>query len=52
MKWRKIYDALRVGPSRIAGKGLFTPFRIAGRAKIGEFEGEVKIGRASCRERV
>ena len=50
MKWRRIYEALRVGPSRIAGKGLFTPVRIARRAKIGEFEGEV-IGIAEARRR-
>jgi SET domain-containing protein len=36
-----IHDALRVGPSPITGRGLFAGCRIAKRAKIGEFEGEV-----------
>jgi SET domain-containing protein len=36
-----IYDQLRVGPSRITGRGLFAGCAIAARAKIGEFEGEV-----------
>jgi uncharacterized protein len=39
--WRKIYDALTVGPSRITGRGLFAGTRIPARAKIGEFEGEI-----------
>ena len=36
-----VYDKLRVGPSRITGKGLFSGCTIPARAKIGEFEGEV-----------
>ena len=36
-----IYDALRIGPSRITGQGLFAGTTIPARAKIGEFEGEV-----------
>jgi uncharacterized protein len=36
-----IYDKLRVGSSRIAGRGLFAGCAIPARAKIGEFEGEV-----------
>lgn len=36
-----IYDALRVAPSRITGRGLFAGTVIPARAKIGEFEGEV-----------
>lgn len=36
-----VHDALRVGPSRITGRGLFAGCDIAARAKIGEFEGEV-----------
>jgi uncharacterized protein len=48
--WQKIYQALRVRPSRIVGKGLFTPVRIARRAKVGEFEGEV-IGLREARRR-
>ena len=36
-----IYDALRTGPSRITGRGLFAGTTIPARAKIGEFEGEV-----------
>lgn len=35
------YDKLRVGRSRITGRGLFAGCVIAARAKIGEFEGEV-----------
>jgi SET domain-containing protein len=48
--WRKTYAALRVRPSRIVGKGLFAGTRIARRAKIGEFEGEV-IGLREARRR-
>jgi SET domain-containing protein len=48
--WRKTYEKLRVGPSRIVGKGLFAGTRIAKRAKIGEFEGEV-IGLREARRR-
>ena len=48
--WQKIYARLRVGPSRIVGKGLFAGTRIARRAKIGEFEGEV-IGLREARKR-
>ncbi len=36
-----VHDALYVGPSPITGRGLFAGCRIARRAKIGEFEGEV-----------
>jgi SET domain-containing protein len=36
-----VYDALRVGRSRITGRGLFAGTVIPARAKIGEFEGEV-----------
>ena len=36
-----IYDKLRVGRSRITGRGLFAGCAIPARAKIGEFEGEV-----------
>ena len=39
--WRGIYGSLVVGRSSIVGKGLFSGTRIAKRAKIGEFEGEV-----------
>ena len=48
--WQKIYGALRVRRSGIVGKGLFTPVRIARRAKVGEFEGEV-IGLREARRR-
>jgi len=48
--WRVIYDSLVVGRSGIVGKGLFSGTRIAARAKIGEFEGEV-IGLAESRRR-
>jgi uncharacterized protein len=48
--WRKIYDALVVGSSRITGKGLFSGTHIPKRAKIGEFEGEV-IGLREARRR-
>jgi SET domain-containing protein len=48
--WQRIYFGLRVGRSRIVGKGLFTTTRIAKRAKIGEFEGEV-IGLREARRR-
>ena len=49
-EWQKVYAALRVRPSRIVGKGLFTPKPIARRAKIGEFEGEI-IGLREARRR-
>ena len=49
-KWQEIYDALTVKPSRFAGRGLFAGTRIASRAKIGEYEGEV-IGLAEARRR-
>ena len=49
-KWRRIYDALYVGKSRFAGKGLFAGTRIAARAKIGDYEGEV-IGLREARRR-
>jgi SET domain-containing protein len=48
--WRRIYDALTVGASRLVGKGLFSGTRIPARAKIGEFEGEV-IGLREARRR-
>lgn len=48
--WRQIYDALRVKNSGIVGKGLFAATRIASRAKIGEFEGEV-VGLRESRRR-
>jgi hypothetical protein len=48
--WRGIYDSLVVGRSGIVGKGLFSTTRIAARAKIGEFEGEV-IGLREARRR-
>jgi SET domain-containing protein len=48
--WQKIYAGLRIGRSRIVGRGLFTATRIARRAKIGEFEGEV-IGLREARRR-
>jgi SET domain-containing protein len=48
--WRRIYDALVVKPSAIVGKGLYSGSRIAKRAKIGEFEGEV-IGLREARRR-
>jgi len=48
--WRGIYDSLVVGRSGIVGKGLFSGTRIAARAKIGEFEGEV-IGLRESRRR-
>jgi len=45
-----IHDALRVGPSRITGRGLFAGCDIERRVKIGEFEGEViTIGEARRR---
>jgi len=48
--WRRIYDALTVGRSRVAGRGLFAGTPIARRAKIGEFEGEA-IGLREARRR-
>ena len=45
-----MYDSLVVGRSGIVGKGLFSGTRIAARAKIGEFEGEV-IGLRESRRR-
>ena len=48
--WRGIYDSLVVGRSGIVGQGLFSGTRIAARAKIGEFEGEV-IGLREARRR-
>jgi SET domain-containing protein len=50
MDWREIYASLRVGASRLTGKGLFATRPIAARAKIGEFEGEV-IGLREARRR-
>jgi SET domain-containing protein len=49
-RWRRHYDALYVGKSRFAGKGLFAGTRIPGRAKIGDYEGEV-IGLREARRR-
>lgn len=49
-KWREIYAALTVGPSRFSGRGLFAGTEIPARAKIGEYEGEV-IGLAEARRR-
>ena len=48
--WRRIYAALRVGRSRLVGRGLFAGTRIPRRAKIGEYEGEV-IGLREARRR-
>ena len=48
--WRRVYDALYVARSRVVGQGLFAGTRIAARAKIGEFEGEV-IGLREARRR-
>ena len=48
--WRRTYDALEVRPSAIVGRGLYSGTRIAKRAKIGEFEGEV-IGLRESRRR-
>ena len=51
-RWRRTYDALTVGRSRLVGQGLFAGTRIAARAKIGEFEGErIGIGEARRRAR-
>lgn len=49
-KWRRIYDALLVGPSRFTGRGLFAGTAIAARAKIGDYEGEA-IGLREARRR-
>ena len=49
-KWRRLYDALYVGRSRFAGKGLFAGTPIAARAKIGDYEGEM-IGLREARRR-
>lgn len=48
--WRRIYAALKVGRSGVAGRGLFAGASIPARAKIGEFEGEV-IGLREARRR-
>jgi uncharacterized protein len=48
--WRSVYDALFVAKSGLVGRGLFAGTRIASRAKIGEFEGEV-IGLRESRAR-
>ena len=48
--WRRTYAALKVGKSRVAGRGLFAGTRIPKRAKIGEYEGEV-IGLREARRR-
>ena len=48
--WKRIYEALFVGASAIAGRGLFAGAPIAARAKIGEFEGE-RIGLREARRR-
>jgi SET domain-containing protein len=44
------YDALRVGASRLTGRGLFAGSFVAKRAKIGEFEGEI-VSIAEARRR-
>jgi len=49
-RWWRIYAALVVRPSRMVGRGLFSPMAIAARAKIGEFEGE-RIGLREARRR-
>lgn len=49
-RWRRIYDALSVGPSRLTGQGLFAGSAIRAREKIGEFEGE-KIALREARRR-
>ncbi len=48
--WRRVYEALYVGPSRLVGRGLFAGSAIPARAKVGEFEGEV-IGLREARRR-
>jgi len=48
--WRLVYDALTVGRSRFAGRGLFAGTRIPARAKIGEYEGE-RISLTEARRR-
>jgi len=48
--WRRTYAALKVGRSRVAGRGLFAGTRIRRRAKIGEYEGEA-IGLGEARRR-
>lgn len=48
--WRRIYAALKVGRSRLVGRGLFAGTPIPRRAKIGEYEGEV-IGLREARRR-
>ena len=50
MNWREIYASLRVGRSKLTGKGLFATKPIRARAKIGEFEGE-KVGLRESRRR-
>lgn len=50
MDWRGIYASLRVGRSRLTGRGLFATTPIRARAKIGEFEGE-KIAIREARRR-
>ena len=49
-RWRRIYDSLEVGKSRLTGRGLFSGTPIRARAKIGEYEGEV-IGLREARRR-
>ena len=49
-RWWRIYASLVVRPSRLVGKGLFSPLAIAARTKIGEYEGEV-IGLREARSR-
>jgi SET domain-containing protein len=49
-RWRRVYEALYVGKSRFAGKGLFAGTPIAARSKIGDYEGEV-IGLREARRR-
>jgi SET domain-containing protein len=49
-KWREIYDAMYVAPSRFSGRGLFTGVPIRARQKVGEYEGE-RIGLREARRR-
>ena len=48
--WRRIYERLKVGRSRLTGRGLFAGSDIPARAKIGDYEGEV-IGLREARRR-
>lgn len=46
VRWKSILNTLRVGRSRVAGRGLFASTSILRRAKLGELSGE----RISIRE--